>query len=80
MIDFWSTHPQDAAGKLALVVGTGLGDDAGQLAAWGFDTAAFDSSETAIRACRRRFPTSSVSYAAADLLNPPASVYFTKLA
>jgi hypothetical protein len=33
-VEFWSAHPQGTAGKLALVIGTGLGDDAEQIAAW----------------------------------------------
>ncbi|MGD1095603.1 MAG: class I SAM-dependent methyltransferase [Bryobacteraceae bacterium] len=72
LLEFWSAHPQNSAGKLALVIGTGLGDDAEQVAAWGFETTAFDISPTAICACRKRFPASSVHYAAANLLDPPA--------
>jgi SAM-dependent methyltransferase len=60
------------AGKTALTVGCGFGDDAEQLAAWGFETTAFDISPSAIEACRRRFPESAVEYTAADLLAPPA--------
>jgi len=59
------------AGKTALVVGCGFGDDAEQLAAWGFETTAFDVSHSAIRACKRRFPESAVDYVAADVLHPP---------
>jgi SAM-dependent methyltransferase len=73
LMGFWAQHPQDTAGKRALVIGTGLGDDAEQLARWGFETTAFDISETAIRACRKRFPKSPVHYTPADLLDPPAS-------
>jgi len=73
LVAFWIQHPQQTAGKSALVVGSGLGDDAEQLAAWGFRTTAFDISETAIRGTRKRFPNSKVAYHAADLLNPPAS-------
>ncbi|HYL86252.1 MAG TPA: class I SAM-dependent methyltransferase [Candidatus Angelobacter sp.] len=72
LVSFWMAHPQESAGKRALVVGSGLGDDAEQLAAWGFRTTAFDISETAIRATRKRFPSSAVDYHAADLLDPPA--------
>jgi len=72
LMEWWSAHPQNSAGKLALVIGTGLGDDAEQFAAWGFETTAFDISPTAIRACRKRFSASSVHYAAANLLDPPA--------
>ena len=59
------------AGKTALAAGCGFGDDAEQLAAWGFATTAFDISPSAIRACKRRFPESKVAYVAADVLAPP---------
>lgn len=72
LVGFWMQHPLPAEGKSALVTGCGLGDDAEQLAKWGFRTTAFDISETAIRACRKRFPSSRVSYHAANLLEPPA--------
>jgi SAM-dependent methyltransferase len=72
LLGFWRTRPQQTAGKSALVIGCALGDDAQQLAAWGFRTTAFDISETAIRAARRRFSSSTVEYLAADLLNPPS--------
>jgi SAM-dependent methyltransferase len=71
LLSFWEQNAVPAAGKRALVVGCGLGDDAEQLAAWGFQTTAFDIAESAIRACRRRFPDSRVHYAVADLLTPP---------
>jgi 2-polyprenyl-3-methyl-5-hydroxy-6-metoxy-1,4-benzoquinol methylase len=72
LVGFWIRHPQQTAGKSALVVGSGGGDDAEQLAAWGFRVTAFDISETAIRNTRKRFPHSAVEYHAADLLDPPA--------
>lgn len=72
LTDFAAAHPLDGTGKRALVVGCGLGDDAEQIAAWGFLTTAFDISRTAIRSARRRFPDSQVDYVATDLLNPPA--------
>lgn len=71
LLDFWRDRPLPAAGKTALTVGCGLGDDAEQLAEWGFSTTAFDVSESAIQCCRRRFPDSRVEYVAADLLLPP---------
>ena len=58
LVSFWMAHPQEAEGKSALVIGCGLGDDAEQLSTWGFKTTAFDISETAIRATRKRFPNS----------------------
>jgi SAM-dependent methyltransferase len=59
-------------GRSALVVGCGLGDDAELLAARGFRVTAFDVASSAVDWCRRRFPKSSVRYAEADLLSPPA--------
>jgi SAM-dependent methyltransferase len=73
LLDFWNAHPQQAAGKTALTIGSGFGDDAEQLAAWGFRTTAFDISETAIRASRKRFSSSAVEYFAANLLEPPCT-------
>ncbi len=55
------------AGKRAVVVGCGLGDDAEELVRRGFMTNAFDVSPTAIQWCRSRFPNSSVEYVVADL-------------
>jgi SAM-dependent methyltransferase len=61
----------DGAGKRALVVGCGLGDDAQAFAGRGFATTAFDISPTAIAVCQRRFPDSAVDYQAVDLFQPP---------
>lgn len=58
-------------GRKALKVGCGLGDDAEELALRGFDTTAFDISQTAISWCRRRYPDSPVTYSAADLFDAP---------
>jgi SAM-dependent methyltransferase len=60
-------------GNSALVVGSGLGNDAEFIAGLGFLTVAFDISPTAIVSARRRFPGSAVRYEVADLLRPPAS-------
>ncbi len=73
LLDFWNAHPLPTAGKTALTIGCGLGDDAEQLAAWGFRTMAFDISETAIRASRKRFPATTVEYLTANLLEPPST-------
>jgi Methyltransferase domain len=73
LLQFWARHPQETAGKTALVVGSGHGDDAEQLAFWGFRTTAFDVAETAIRISRARFPQSSVTYSVANLFEPPAA-------
>jgi Methyltransferase domain len=71
LLDFWKDRHIPSAGKTALTIGCGLGDDAEQLADWGFSTTAFDVAESAVRGCRRRFPGSRVEYVAADLLEPP---------
>jgi SAM-dependent methyltransferase len=73
LIEFWKAHPLETAGKSALVIASGLGDDSEQLAAWGFKTTAFDISKTAIDATKKRFPNTSVEYVVADLLDPPTA-------
>ncbi|MFY9804637.1 MAG: class I SAM-dependent methyltransferase [Candidatus Acidiferrales bacterium] len=73
LLDFWKLHPQETRNKSALVIGSGLGDDSEQLAAWGFQTTAFDISATAISATQNRFPSTDVQYVVADLLAPPES-------
>jgi 2-polyprenyl-3-methyl-5-hydroxy-6-metoxy-1,4-benzoquinol methylase len=65
----WLTHnPLEGDGKLALVVGVGMGDDAIELESLGFQVTAFDVSETAIKYCKERFPQSKVDFVQADLL------------
>jgi SAM-dependent methyltransferase len=59
------------AGRTALVVGCGLGDDAEHLAGMGFAVTAFDVAPSAIEGARRRFPGSPVHYVVADLLATP---------
>ena len=54
------------------MVGCGLGDDAEYVSRFGYDTVAFDISESAVRLAQERFPGSTVHYRAADLLAPPA--------
>ena len=67
----WLTKNQ-GQGRLAVVVGCGLGDDAEALAAAGFEVTAFDVAKSAIAWAKERFPNSSVAYTAADLFNLPA--------
>jgi SAM-dependent methyltransferase len=74
LTDFWKTHPIETAGKRALVIGSGLGDDSEQLAAWGFKTTGFDVSKTAIEATKKRFPKTAVEYLVADLFDPPPAL------
>lgn len=58
-------------GRRALVVGCGLGDDAAYVAEAGFDTVAFDVSESAVEQAKKRFPASGVLFRRADLFDPP---------
>lgn len=72
--DRWlGKHPLHGAGKTALVIGCGMGDDAIALEKLGFEVTAFDISETAIHYCKTRFPDSSVNFMVADLFAPHAS-------
>lgn len=72
LMEFWQKHPLETAGKRALVIGSGLGDDSEQLSVWGFRTTSFDISKTAIAATKTRHPATKVEYVVADLFNPPA--------
>ena len=68
----WLDREQlDGAGKSALVVGCGLGDDAEELCRRGFQVTAFDVSPSAVAQAAKRFPESAVEYVAADLFEPP---------
>src|SRR5580700_2999709 len=71
MVAFWKAHSWNATGQRAMVVACGLGDDAEQIAAWGFRTTAFDVSPTAIAMARKRFPESVIEYQVADLFAAP---------
>lgn len=66
----WAAGRVPAGGR-ALVVGAGTGDDAEYVAGLGYETVAFDVSESAVRLARERFPGSAVDYRVADLLEPP---------
>lgn len=65
----WLINNQvEGHGKKALVVGCGMGDDAIELEALGFQVTAFDVSETAIKFCKERFQQSKVNFLQANLL------------
>ena len=61
-------NPIDGAGKTALVVGCGMGDDAIELESHGFKVTAFDVSTSAVEHCKTRFPNSGVEFVQADLI------------
>jgi SAM-dependent methyltransferase len=67
----WLNHHPAKSDARALVVGSGLGDDAEAVAAAGYETTAFDVSPSAVEAARDRHPESTVSYQVADLLALP---------
>lgn len=68
----WATERGlTGAGKCAVVIGCGFGEDSEFLAGLGFQTTAFDFAATAIQSVHRRFPDSTVDYRVADLLNLP---------
>jgi len=67
----WLDANPPAPGARALVIATGLGDDAEELARRGATTSAFDLSSKAIEIARRRFPDSTVDYRVADLFDLP---------
>src|SRR5687767_11870691 len=52
LLPWLERHAPSGAGRRALKVGCGLGDDAEELARRGFAVVAFDISETAISWCR----------------------------
>ncbi len=72
LLEFWQAHALETAGKTALVIGCGFGDDSEQLAKWGFKTTGFDISPTVIGAVKRRYPDSKVEYVVADMFDPPS--------
>ncbi len=70
LVDWLNRHAM-AGGARALKIGSGLGDDAEELARRGLETTAFDLSVSAIVWSRRRFPKSPVNYIVADLFSSP---------
>lgn len=68
----WLNQRDPGASGLALKVGSGLGDDAEELARRGYHTTGFDISKTAVTRSRERFPYSAVSYVVADLFSAPS--------
>lgn len=69
LVDWLARHP--GAGRRALDVACGLGDNAEAIAAAGYRTTAFDLAAGAVRWAKARFPRSTVDYRVADLFAPP---------
>lgn len=60
-------------GGSVAVVGCGLGDDAGEIAARGYETVAFDVAAPAVEWAKRRHP--EVEFVVADLFNLPVRLH-----
>ena len=71
LFDAWCQGLEEARGRTALVVASGLGDDAVALAAKGFDVTAFDGSTTAVDWARGRHSEAAVDWHVADLFATP---------
>ncbi len=69
LAEWLAAHP--GAGRTAIDIGCGLGDNAEAIAAAGYRTTAFDLSERAIAWAKERFPKGPVSYCTGDLFTPP---------
>lgn len=77
MVSSWLDHPDvrnaNHTGQRALVVGSGLGDDAIALASHGWQVTAFDYSPHAIAWSRERFPDSTVDWHVKNVFALPES-------
>lgn len=62
----------DYAGRKAIVIGCGVGDDAEALSEAGYKVTAFDISPEAIRLCKNRYSDTTVNYLVADLFDYPS--------
>ena len=60
LVQWLDREALEGAGRRALVVGCGLGDDAEELDRRGFAVTAFDISASAIELAMRRFPSTRV--------------------
>ena len=67
----WISERTNIAGKTAITIGCGLGDDAEALSQHGYQVTAFDISASAIAMCQQRYSDSSVKYLVEDLFNLP---------
>jgi SAM-dependent methyltransferase len=70
LIKWLDEHPPER-GTTALVIASGLGDDAEELAKRGCAVTAFDLSPKAIEIAKQRFPDTTVDYRVADLFELP---------
>ena len=71
VVQRWLDHFDPEPHRRALVVASGLGDDAVALAELGLQVTAFDSAATAVAWARERHPDAAVDWQVADLFDPP---------
>ncbi len=71
LVAWLESNKISGAGRTALTVGCGVGDDVEELQRRGFRVVGFDISPTAIAWCRDRFPHSAAQYVVGDVLKPP---------
>lgn len=71
LVNWMRQNEPNPAGKKAIVIGCGVGDDAEALSAYGYKVTAFDISQAAIDLCNSRYPETQVNYLVADLFNYP---------
>ncbi len=72
LLKWLKNNPLQCAGRKAIIIGCGVGDDAEALSEAGYEVTAFDISPEAIRLCRNRYPASKVDYLVADLFDYPS--------
>ena len=71
LTEWLESHPLNGKMQSAIAIGCGVGDDAEEMAKYGFDVTAFDIAPTAIELCKNRYHQSKVNYLVADLFEYP---------
>ncbi|MCD9624676.1 class I SAM-dependent methyltransferase [Rhabdothermincola salaria] len=72
LVEEWLADLEPDHHRRALVVASGLGDDAAALAEHGLEVVAFDAAPSAVAWARRRHPEADVDWQVADLFALPA--------
>lgn len=70
-VDWLDGRAEELGGRRAIVVGTGFGDDAAELARRGARVVAFDCAPSALERAAQRFGDLGIEWLAADLLHLP---------
>ena len=64
-------HHLNGQMKKAIAIGCGVGDDAEEMANYGYEVTAFDIAPTAIELCKKRYKNTNVKYIVEDLFDYP---------